>query len=172
MAKKAIDSSMINRFARFYVAESAAATFTQISMDTQLSIDRGFIWMIHSVEMSINVVNLDDALAAGNEYLQCQVTRESKDELLQLNDADLLCFKQKTVKRYAAIGTDAGPVCFLDQQPDIQKFDPPLPFAGQNIFIGVMGSAAAAKSVYGRIGYTLKKVSDKFFFEIAQALVS
>ena len=172
-ASKDIKESDILRFLRFSVVESAAATFTESEFDTQLSVYAGFIWMIAFMEIDgMTASSIDDAAQGANEELNVQITRESKSALVNYNDSDLIEKVRVETERYATIGTDAGPVVLLTQSPIIITYPIPLPYAGQSIYIGVQSTAGAAKTVRGRIGYTIKKVSDKFFFRVAQSLLT
>lgn len=172
VTRKDLRDDEILRFLRFSVTESAAATFTEESYDTQLSIDRGLIWMIHWIEVDLTSPSCDDPAAAAHESVLVQISRESKSATLGLNDADLIYTGSVIWHRSAAIGTDAGPMATYEFSPYKYNYDPPLPFAAQNIYVGVEGSAAAAKTVKGRIGYTMRRVTDKFFYRVAQALIS
>lgn len=162
----------VTRFLRFTVTESAAGTFSETSYDTQLSIDRGLIWLIHAVEFSTALANLETPAAGAVETAAAQITRESQTALLDLNDPDLIARDYAVIRRSAAIGTDAGPLWVYDHGPRRIDFIPPLPYAASTIYIGIQTSNAAAQTVTGRIHYTLRRVTDKFFYRVAQALIS
>jgi hypothetical protein len=164
----------ILRIARTTVTESAAATYTEVALDTQLSVERGVIWLIHWIEFSFtNVGLLTEVAASGVEAIDAQVTRESKANIQNFTAADTVQGAEVSLHRSAAIGTDAGPLWFKDESPKRFDYPIPLPFAGQNIYVGIRGTDAADPHTVGcRIAYTIKEVSDKFFFRVAQALVS
>jgi hypothetical protein len=162
----------ILRFLRFSVTESAAATYTEVSYDTQLSIDRGLIWMIHSVEFDITLANVDQPAAGANENLAVQIMREPQSDISNFADPDLIYLHTIFKDRGAAIGTDAGPVIFGAFRPFRVTFPIPIPYAAQAIHIGIKSTNAAATSSTGRIGYVLRRVTDKFFYRVAQALIS
>lgn len=170
---KPLTDEEIIRISRIRVTESAAATFTQISQDTQLSIERGVIWMIHFIEFNFGSLNLlTEVAAAGSETVDCQVTRESKTAIIPGNDTDLIQAEAIISARSAAIGTDAGPLWV--EQSRIKRYDylKPLPYASQNIHVGVLGSDATGMHVVDvRIGYTIREVGDQYFFRVAQALL-
>jgi hypothetical protein len=160
------------RFQRFEVAESAAATYTEQSYDTQLSIDRGLIWMIHWVEYQITPVKIEVPAVNTHEYASCQICRESQSGMRDLDDPDVVALFEKVVKRADTIGAEAGPLIYYWEVPSLQQFPMPLVYAAQTIHVGVLGTAAAAITLQGRIAYTLRKVTDKFFYRVAQALIS
>lgn len=169
---KDLKDAEILRFQRFSVVESAAATFTEQSYDTQLSIDRGLIWLIHFIEFYMTADQVDDPAQNAYESLLCQITRESKTAEVNLSNADLVALHVIQKDRTATIGTDAGPVIHLHDFPSVHYYNPPIAYAAQNIYIAVQSTSASAQTVTGRIGYTLRKVSDKFFYRVAQALIS
>lgn len=170
--RKDLRDDEILRFLRFTVTESAAATYTQQSYDTQLSIDRGLIWMIHFIEYDMHAASIDDPAADAFEQITCAITRESKTAIPNLDDPDLISRFRILKDRSAAIGTDAGPMFFMSETPNKIPYSPPIVFAAQNIHVGLLSTSTAAKTVTGRIGYTLRRVSDKFFYRVAQALIS
>jgi len=171
--KKTLSDEEILRLARVRVSESAAATFTQVSLDTQLSVDRGVIWMIHFIEFFFqNVELLGEVAAAGNEQIVCQITRESKTGIVTGNDSDVVQMEKIFASRSAAIGTDAGPLWLEGSGIRRYDFTVPLPYAAQNIYAGILGTdASAAHTVDIRIGYTIRQVTDQFFFRVASALI-
>lgn len=172
MAKKIKDEDVL-RFARGTVTESSNSTFTQEDMDTQLSVDRGFIWLIHFIEFHFENVELLSEVAAGaNEEISAQITRSTQGSIIKLNDPDLIQSAAIYVSRSADINTDVGPLWYFGKMPLIYSYKIPIPYAGSRIFIGILGTDAATPHIVGfRIGYTTKEVSNQYFFRVAQALV-
>lgn len=177
MAKKLIVGDLtdeeIMRVARMRTTESAASTFTENSLDTQLSVERGVIWLIHWIEfMTANAVNLGEVAQGNQESILAQVTRESKTAILPGNDSDIVQQYGLDLVRSSTIGTDTGPLYYLNQRQWRVDFPRPLPYASQNVYLGVLGSdATALLTMDVRIGYSIRTVSDKFFFRVAQALL-
>ena len=176
MAKRLVtqlDDTEILRIARTSVTESAAATYTERSLDTQLSVERGVIWLIHWIEFTFQSQSLLAEVAAGGvELIDAQVTRESKSAIQSFTSADTLQGIEQGIIRSAAIGTDAGPLYYRTKSPMRFDYPIPMPFAGQNIYFGIKGTDAADVHTVGmRIAYTIKEVSDKFFFRVAQSLI-
>lgn len=168
-----LDDTEILRIARIRVQESAASTFTQVSLDTQLSVERGVIWMIHFVEFDFQTINLlTEVAAAGQEDITAQLTRESKTALITNADTDMIQKQQLEMGRSAAIGTDAGPLWYARKTVERVNFPIAMPFAAANIHAGILGTdAGSPHTVDFRIGYTIREVTDKFFFRVAQALI-
>lgn len=169
----ALTDEDILRIARVRVVESAAGTYTQVSLDTQLSIERKVIWMIHFIEFNFsNVYLLSEVAAGGTENVIAQVTRESKGSIIAGNDTDLVQQQKHAIGRSAAIGTDAGPLTLTSQAINRFDFPLPMPYAAQNIYVGLKGThASSAHTIDVRIGYSIKTVTDQFFFRVASALV-
>lgn len=162
--------------ARITAVQSAAAAFAETEHDTQLSVERGYIWMITMVEFGFNIFSTSpyDAVAAGTtERHIFQVTKESQSAGVGMNDASLVCNAMQLINRDAAIGTDAGPLYYQFRFPYIRDFSSnPIPYAAQNIYFGFDSTNAAALTVNCRIFYYLRHVSDKYFFRVAQSLLS
>lgn len=170
--KDLIDEDII-RMARTNVNETSAGTYTENEITTQLSVERGVIWLIHWIEFYVDNPNIMREVAAdASERFQMQVTRESKSAIIEASDSDMI---QKCLLEYVrapAIGTDAGPIAYLVEQPRRIDYRLPLPYASQSIFCGLKASGASTGGQCDfRIGYTVQEVSDKFFFRVAQALV-
>jgi len=160
------------RIARGKVQESAASTFTQMTIDTQLSIERGVIWMIHGVEFHIpNPLDLNEVAVDAREYIQLQLTRESQTSIITPDNPDLIQPYHLQINRSAAVGTDAGPLWFVTEFPKKFIYHKPLPYANQNMYFGMIGTAGVAYTSYVRVSYTIRTVSDKYFFRVAQALL-
>lgn len=159
-------------FIRFSVTESAAATFTQVEVDTNLSAERGVMMEIHSVDVDCQNLNLfDEVPAGGQESLRVQITRESKTALTSFNDADCLFKTNPEVIRSAAIGTDAGPLWFYANKVISVYFPLSMPYVKPSIFVGIQGTdAASTHTVTGRIGYTLREIEREDFLELLVAL--
>ncbi len=168
---KNLTDEEIVRVARVKATQGAAAAFVEIALDTQLSIERGVIWLIHFVEFWCDYKVLDDPAQDSFETEMFQVTRDSKSSMIMLDDADLVCMRTWMIKRAATIGTDTGPMWAYGGAPYVRQFPKPIPYAAQNIYFGYQSSNAAIKIGYCRIGYSIRTVGDKFFFRVAQALI-
>lgn len=174
MAKKAVrDALEVVRMARGRVTESAATIFTELEIDTQLSVDRGFIWLIHWIEFEFERLELLDSAAQGDfEEVFAQITKSTQTAIITLDDPDLVQKKSYQLARAATIGTDAGPISFLTESVSRIDYPIPVPYAGQGIFFGIQGTeGGGVHTIAARIGYTLQEVDDRTFYRIAQALI-
>lgn len=169
---KALTDEEVVRFARISLTESAAATYTENGFDTQLSIERGVIWLIHAVDYQVPPgLPLYAVPASDTDTIRAQITRESQTSIQTIVDSDVIDFYQISIGRSAAIGTDAGPLTILTQFPVQHVFPIPIPFAAQQIYFGMVASLAIAASILIRVHYTIRSVSDAYFYRVAQALI-
>lgn len=159
-------------FLKFSVTESAAATFTEKEIDTNLSAERGVLMEIHSIDLIFpNIILMATEIAANaNEVTQFHISRESKTAFIKFDDADCIASIARQMGRSAAIGTDAGPLYQFFENCVRIDFPMPLPYVKPSIFMGLLASAASATSVQGRIGYTLRDISRQEFLELLVAL--
>ncbi len=159
-------------FLRFEVTESAAATFTEIELDTNLSAERGVMMNIHAIEIyRSGITNLREVGANAAEQFHHQITRESKTELVDFNDSDVISRDNFVLVRSPAIGTDAGPLWFWTKERDIYEFKLPIPYVKPSIFIAVQGQhSSATYTLRGRIHYTLKTITRQEFLELLISL--
>lgn len=160
----------VMRFARFSNIESAAATFTQISLDTNLSIRAPYLWRIRALQLEVKATELEWPAQSAIESVMIQFTRESKTGIIAYDDADLLEKVTLEVDRVATVGTDAGPAYKFVQNPLTFPYFTPIVYAGAKIYCGIIGTNSAAITVKGRLGYTLEKTTEKAFFRFAGAL--
>jgi hypothetical protein len=165
-------SSQILRYMRVVLTESAGSTFTEKTLDTQLSIERGVVMLIHQLEISILPSAFSAVTADSNETFTMQITRTSQSALIDIDDPDSIIRYAWEIRRMAAIGTDAGPMYLYWKNPMFLHFPIPIPYAGANIFAAIQTTNAAAQTGRLRIGYTLAEVSDKEFFRIANAILT
>ena len=158
-------------FLRFSLDESAAATYTSLEIDTNLSAERGIMMEIHSLEVEFTTGDLLREVAqAASEQIMVQLTREEKAAELTFNDADMIAKLERRISRAATIGTDAGPLWFPSERRAIINFPLPIPYVKPSIFIGVLATHATAGQVRGRIGYTLRDIDREEFLELLVAL--
>lgn len=168
--KKLTDEDVI-RIARISATQGAAAAYVETEHDTQLSIERGVIWLIHGIEFEAPP-SLDDAAQGDTEVEHFHIAKASDTAIMQINDPNLIASYKYILKRWATIGTDAGPAIVSFDQIKRITFPSPIPFASQNIYFAYQSTQAAAKTAYARILYSLGAVSDAYFYRVAQALIS
>lgn len=163
----------IVRIAKGKVVMSGVAAFTELIIDTQLSIERGVIWLINAIEFFVgdNLHELSGVLVTGEETINVHMARESKNAILDHDEADLIQKYTILTGRSPAIGTDSGPLSFILEQPKVFTYSPALPYAGQNLFFGLNATTTSVVTAFVRIRYTIRSVSDKYFFRVAQALL-
>lgn len=159
-------------FLRFSVAESAASTYTEKEIDTNLSAERGVMMEIHSIEIHNNAHgNLGEVAAGNDESIQFHISRESKTAIILPDNSDTILMDGIVLSRSPAIGTDAGPLWMLNQQVLRYDFPMPIPYVKPSIFAAVLGTdATGLATIRGRIGYTLRLIDREEFLELLVAL--
>lgn len=172
MSKQLSDEEVV-RFARATVTEVTAGTFVETAVDTQLSIERGVIWMIHAIDYQIPSGSfvMSAIAASANVVHRAQLTRESQAAIVNMGDPDLIDCSHTILQRSAAIGTDAGPLWILHNGLTQHVFPIPIPYAAQQIFFGFAGTTPITMSVAMRVHYTIRSVTDAYFYRVAQALI-
>ena len=155
------------------VSLSAPATYTETELATQLSIERGVIWLIHALEFHIiePMLKVAEVGANASESIYAHVAREPKEAILDPDEPDLIHRYDIDIGRSAAIGTDAGPLWNVIEQPKVYQFTPPLPYAADSIYLGLNSTSGSVLTCHFRIRYTIRSVTDKYFFRIAQAIL-
>lgn len=150
---------------------TSTAAFEQTTISTNLSLDRGYIWLIHKILWWINGA-WDDAAQGTSEFVSLQLTRESKAAAItSLNEADLIAMVRLAVDRYATIGTDAGPLWWVRTLPLVSDFRIPLPFAGNTLYFATANNASGSLIYSVEIEFTLQKVREKDYFAVASSLL-
>lgn len=159
-------------FLRGAVSESAASTFTELEIDTNLSAERGVMMNIHSIEFEFqHISELTEAAQGTGETIFAQVTRESKTAIVSINDSDVIAVSKPIFARGPTIGTDAGPLYFLTERVRKIVFEKPIPYVKPSIFLGIHGSdATQAHSVFIRIGFSVEEINRTEFLELLVAL--
>lgn len=143
---------------RSSVTEGGANTYGETEIKTPVGRANNLAMAIHSVEFEHETL---DTIAAGDE-IGVHLSMNTKAALLNLNSSDLIAMWKKCLDLVTsgAIVHDAT---------KIQTFYPPILYAKSSIYLGVKCvGQAAAKTVYARIGYTLRFVSAT---RMVQALV-
>ncbi len=157
---------------RVRAEQSITNTYAEVAMSTNLSIDRGYIWLIHKVLFWASTFALEEPAASATELYRFQLTRESKPATINtLNSADLIAVFQSCIKRSAAIGTDAGPLYWVTAMPYEITYPVPLAFAGNNLYFGVSSSNSGAVSFSVEVQIVLQKDKETDYFRIASALL-
>lgn len=138
--------------------EGGAATYGETELKTPVGRANNLAMAIHEVEFEHEEL---DTIAAGDDF-GCHLAMNTKAALLNLNSSDLVAMW----KKHLDLVTSGAIVHNANQS---QKFYPPILYAKSSIYLGIKTTGqAAAKTVYCRIGYTLRFVSAT---RMVQALV-
>jgi hypothetical protein len=154
------------------LSESAAATYRELEIDTNLSAERGVMMEIHSVEIArIGAELLTEVAQGASETSGFHLARESKTSLLSINDKDVIIADVLELARAGTIGTDAGPLWTFFNRYQRYDFAMPIPYVKPSIFFGVIGSDASGfTGANFRIGYTLREIDREDFLSLLVAI--
>lgn len=138
--------------------EGGAATYGETELKTPVGRANNLAMAIHKIEFEHEEL---DAIAAGDDF-GCHLSMNTKSALINLNNSDCIAIW----KKHLDLATNGAIVHDANKS---EVFYPPLLYAKSSIYLGVKTTGqAAAKSVYTRIGYTLRFVSAT---RMVQALV-
>jgi hypothetical protein len=138
--------------------EGGAATYGETELKTPVGRANNLAMAIHKVEFQHQEL---DTIAAGDDF-HCHLSMNSKSAVINLDSSDAIALwvKHLDLSTNGAIVHDAN---------KSEVFYPPLLYAKSSIYLGIKTTGqAAAKTVYARIGYTLRFVSAT---RMVQALV-
>lgn len=138
---------------RGVVTESAANTFTETAIDTNLSVHGNVIAMIEGLQVLIPMATML-LLTANRDGLSWQLTKDTKAALVGMNDDDVVT--ADAISLYLA--TSGSSIMKGHQCYSIQPG--PFPLLG-NLYLGVQGeSLASAASISCMVHYRLRTVSE------------
>jgi hypothetical protein len=165
MAAKSIAYS----FLRAELTESAAGTYTEEAIPTNLSISRSVLMKVMAIRFEFypgQHPTLPTGLGAGMypQYLEAQICDESQTAIINLGQEDQIL---KMIWDYTQWDTLAAPVSGgmigINRIKNLQ-IDPPFPYVKPYFFFGVKANNATAFTgpctVGIRVAYYLEKVSD------------
>lgn len=139
------------------VTESAANTFTQVTVDTNLGIRGSDIFVMTGIWFETNA-----NLSANGDQFVIQLAYSTQSAIIQVDDADWLVGAKWAIE----FTTSGGSVWDQVKYVSIDHF----PIAVQNLFLGVQGTSlgSAARGSFKIEGYHVK-VSTTEFFRLAQS---
>lgn len=146
---------------RFDVTESAANTYTEQTVDTNLSAERGVIAQIDHVSVQI------EEMPTANDELHVQgIINPGQTGILDLDSGNVLFLQHWATPNFAATNE-------ARRQRMVEGYDfiVPVPYIAPTITIGIQGtSLAAAARVRARVVYRLKKVSQAQYLALLSSL--
>lgn len=172
MAKGSVGRSDYLSSLRFDVLQTAASTYIEDEIDTNLSAERGVMMEIHSIDCYFeNMDHMVEVAVNNEEHVEMHVARKSKSAIARYSDSDVIAKLGFMVGRSAAIGTDAGPLFYHTPLGFTVYFPVPIPYVKPSIFVGLNASdATEAHRITGRINYTLREIDRARFLELLVAL--
>lgn len=151
-----VNNGPFMEFLRFSVDESAANTFTQGDpIQTPNSKTENLAMLIHTIDLMIK----DGLDGEDGDSIEVQLTTKSQTAMIEIDDPE--CIEKLS---WEARMTTSGAVLYDHKQ--VTKFDPPLLYSKGAIYPAIQCTGQpAASAVYGRIGYTLEKVTKESFID-------
>lgn len=141
------------------VTESAANTFTQTTINTNLSLEARTIIIVPEVFLNY-ATSVDE-----DGGVRIQLSTASQTALIDYDDPHCVV---RVTRKQTAYGT-AGNTTIQDHGMHI-RFAQALPLAVPQLFIAVQGqNMTAQQQVTVRIPYWSKKVSESVFFRVANS---
>lgn len=148
-------------FWRFDLTESAANTYSEQTIDTNLSAERGVIALIDTI-----TIQLPELTTADDEIEVQFIIHDGQTAILDLDDVNMIWKQHYIVQGFS---TDAA-VVFMEFVKT-HNFVNAIPYIAPNLTLGIQGtSLAAAGRVRGRVGYRLKKVTQSQYLALLSSL--
>jgi hypothetical protein len=166
-----IKQSEVLQFARFNAVGGGSGVYNEISLATNLTIRAPYAWQIRALQLEIKASQNEWPAQNTTETLEVQFTRESKAAIIDYDDADLMEKVTRELQRVATVGTDAGPAYREITNPLTFIYTIPIYYTKPLIFIGLKSTfGSGTANVYGRIAYTITKITDKDFLNLLGAI--
>ena len=132
----------------FSVAETAANTFTESSVDLQLNPLDNEVFIVYAIDLDLET---PDAIAATNTAMQGALTTTSRTSLPNLSDSTCLAVKQTRIRAAGFVDGGVGFTTGSNESPATQ-----LEYIGiiatNDFFVQIEGSNnAAAHSMSGKL---------------------
>lgn len=136
-------------------ANSATLGTTDIPMPVQRGQGRGmnFAVVIHTVELQLDSTLVHAMINGSDKNFAFTIAKTTPTAIQAINDASLVCMFIWN----ASFLSDVGNVEII--QPFIQKFNPPVMVPNEKLVAALYQGSGGAGTIYFRIGYTIRSVS-------------
>lgn len=167
----AIKQSEVLQFARFDASGGGSGVYNEITISTNLTIRAPYAWQIRALQLEIKVSQLEWPAQGTTETIEIQFTRESKDAIINYDDADILEKITREARRSPTIGTPAGPAYDYAENPLTFTYSVPIYYTKPSLFVGLKSTfGSGTANIRGRIAYTIVKISDRDFLNLLGAV--
>lgn len=145
---------------RFDLTESSANTYTEQSVDTNLSAERGVIGLIDEIIIQ------RDIMPTSLDEIELQLLINSgQTDILDLDHSQVIWMQHWRFGTF----TDAGR--HLDETVSRWEFYNPIPFVNPTITLGIKGtSLAAAGRIRMLVNYRVQKVTQNDYLKLLASL--
>lgn len=155
----ALKSELQKQSIRGQVVESAAATYTQATIDTNLAITARHVFILERVWFQYEPLNI---VSESGDQWQAQLTYASQTAMVSQNDPDLLANFIQGIHVVVEGGFTIKRVFQIELGG--------IPIASPQLFLAIKGTATAAALTLSMraLGY-LQRVTEAEFFRVAAA---
>jgi len=161
------------QYVRGSLAESAAATFTQSTINLPVVVGQGLVIEAHLVEFQLDSVTPADLTATDDSVrYSCQLTKASQTGLISLADPNYIYGLDREYQTIDIQTAEKAPVLTHDRLGSLNwQFPEPILLPFEQIFFGVQtNGGSAAKTYRFRIGYKTVRLSTRQLPELIQAV--
>lgn len=142
---------------RGFVTESAANTFTEQTINTNLAVEGNSIFVVTGCHLFLKT----SILAASTDQAEMQLAYASQSDILQIDDPDWLCGRAASL----IMTTSGAQVTEMYTYQPVEYF----PLAQAQLFLGVKGTNAPSALTAGfKLEGYLQKVTTTDFFRITR----
>lgn len=162
------------QYIRGNVAESAANTFTQVTINMPVVVAKGLVVQAHSIEWSIPGPDAAGEISATDDQLRqrCQLTKTSQTTILALDDPNLISAYDVDYWAPAARTAEGKPVLPATHVGNLyMHFPEPILLPFEQIFFAAQGTGEGEVHTYRfRLGFTTVQLATSQLVELIQAV--
>jgi len=152
-----VRNELIKTSLRGAVTETAANTYTEVQVDTNLAIRGDHVFIISGIWFLAA-----GSLAGAADMIQCQIAYASQTGIISVNDPDWLCGWRWRMELTTSGSTVWEPMRYIP----INHF----PIAVSGLYLGIQGaSLGAAATIAAKIEGYHQKVNTQEYFRLAQS---
>lgn len=161
------------QYVRGTAVESAANTFTEVTVALPVVVAEGFVIEAHLVEFFLPSIRAADLKATDDVLtMSCQLTKSSQSAIIRLDDPDYIYGFQGDFYSIDIQTAEVVPAIRIMRQGAINwQFPEPILLPFSQIFFGVdTGGGSVAERYSFRIGYKTIRLTTRQLPELIQAV--
>lgn len=160
------------QYSRASLAESAAGTFTELTINLPVVVSQGFVIEAHSIEFEMPAITAADLTATDDEVTQyAALTKSSQTGSIRLANPDTIFAYQRQFLTVDIQTAEKAPVVVNDQIGALRYNLPePVLIPFEQIYFGIHELNGSAVKTFGfRLGYKTVKLATNQLVELLQA---